>query len=161
MMNEFSRSNSRLREEMRSFLDDKRFTHFISLALNDPMASVARARRLLREWDARTNRVMLGKRWRRKPDERMNWIAFLEAPRDNPHWHLLVQLLDGQEAAYEETRGETFSSRARVIWREVSRSGTLNYQIVEDDGVKTYVTKQLANPETWENFVVFWEFFEL
>ncbi len=154
-------STHRERHAMREFLADTHFTHFITLALNDPMASVGRARRLLRDWDARMNRKLLGKRWHRKPDERMNWIAFLESPRDNPHWHLLVQLLDGQEAAYEATRGETFSSRARVIWRELSRSGTFDCQCIEDGGVKTYVTKQLRNPETWENHVIFREFFEL
>jgi hypothetical protein len=151
----------RERDAMREFLAEKHFTHFITLAPNDPMLRPAGARRLLRGWDARMNRKLLGKRWRRKTNERLNWIAFLESPRANPHWHLLVQLLDGQEVGYEKARGETFSSRARVTWRELKPSGTFDRKDIEDPYVKTYVTKQLADPDAWENFVVFWEFFEL
>ncbi len=154
-------STHRERHAMREFLADTHFTHFITLALNDPMASVGRARRLLRDWDARMNRKLLGKRWHRKPDERMNWIAFLETPWDNPHWHLLVQLLDGQEAAYEETRGEEFFWCAERIWTELKPAGTLVAKDIDDPWVKNYVTKQLVDPLTWENFVIFREFFEL
>ena len=54
------------------------FTHFVTLASNNQMASNSLMKDRLRAWDSRINRELLGPKWQKKIDERMHWIAFPE-----------------------------------------------------------------------------------
>ena len=76
------------RAAIRSWLADRHFTHIATLATNDPMTSTERMKDLLKEWDARVNREIVGNKWHKRPDERIDWIAFREGVGAHPHWHL-------------------------------------------------------------------------
>ncbi|MGR3630776.1 MAG: hypothetical protein ACU0A8_01460 [Limimaricola soesokkakensis] len=63
----------------------------------------------LKNWDQRVNRRMLGSAYRRKPPERVLWMAFLEKPKSNPHWHLVLQLTEEQNAREDIVAERSFS----------------------------------------------------
>lgn len=147
---------------MRRWLSEKHFTHFVTLAFNEPEVGKMRMRQSLKHWDACANRALLGKRWRKKVDERLNWIAIPEKQQANPHWHVLMQILPDQFEEFEEREPYLgFEDVLSTLWRKIVPSGTVDVQLVESKGAHTYVTKQLNIPENFEDFVVFWEFFEL
>lgn len=153
-------------DAMRDWLAEMRFDYFVTLASNDPMASNQKMRKNLSLWDARLNREFLGKRWLQKPDERLNWIAFLESPGYNPHWHLLIQLLPGQADEFREKlygKGWVCGPewQFELKWRQLVSSGTCDVQRIETEFVKAYVTKKVHDPENWGEFVTFRDLFDL
>ena len=153
---------TRARNEIRAWLSDKHFTHFVTLAFNEPMVGKERMRQKLKAWDARVNRRLLGKRWRKKTDERLNWLAIPEKQESNPHWHLLVQILPEQFSEFEEREFLFgFDAILETTWRMIVPSGTVDVQPVENKRVQSYITKQLNLPQNYEDFVVYREFFEL
>lgn len=150
------------RDAMRQWLGQMHFTHFVTLASNNPMSNVDLLRRQLGKWDARSNREFLGKRWRKKPDERLNWIAFPEGRDSSPHWHLLLQVLPGQIGEYQAKHpGRRFERMLKGNWERICKSGTCDVQKIETHRVDYYVTKDSADYWNWSEFILFREFFEL
>src|SRR4051812_39121907 len=108
--------HARTRHEVSKWLDQWPFTLFVTLATNDPMVSNEVARRLIKDWDARMNRALLGPKWVDRPDERMFNFYFLEKPGVNPHWHALI-LLGGFDDETLARRSEIFIQQAEIIWK--------------------------------------------
>ncbi len=156
-----TRTAEPLRDAMRQMLSDRVWTHFVTLAPNKPYVSIDRVKRLLRAWDAEMNRAIVGSRWTRRPDERINWFAFLEKLGPNPHWHLSLEILPHQVKKLE-TRVVGVDSLAITIercWRAVARGGTADTQpITNAGGAIDYATKQLRREENFANFVSSLEF---
>jgi hypothetical protein len=136
-----------------SWLDLWKFTHFISLAINDPMLSAEGARQLLKEWDARMNRALLGPKWANRPDERMFNFYFLEKPNTNPHWHGLIMLggFDDETLAH---RAKILTEKAEPIWKAIKPSGTVKVKpIYHQQGASNYIAKELGYEVSYANFV--------
>lgn len=132
------------RNEWIEFLKRYEFTHFVTLALNDPMATVNSAERVLSGWEARANRLLIGPKWARYLDRRIFAFYFLEKPNSNPHWHGLVMLdphpvIRAEQAFVMEMMGETLLKR-------VQRAGTFRISAIHDlDGIVRYTTKEIEN----------------
>lgn len=149
----------RLRDGMRNMIDRYKFTQFVTLALNAPGTSNDRAHRLLKEWDARTCRALIGPKWLKRPDERPVFFAFLESPELNPHWHLLVNATAPMSSdGVEKWSSGDYAYRADREWTRLIPSGTMNIQSVTSGGVNHYVTKELINAECFKNFILPTEF---
>lgn len=80
-------------------------------------------------------------------------MAFLEKPRSSPHWHLVLQLTEEQNAREDIVAERSFSPAATLAWKIPMPSGTIDIQRVEDDEVNAYVTKATASGISFENFV--------
>jgi hypothetical protein len=128
-----------LRSAFVTWLDRYAWTHFVSLATNDSSGSISevRMRALLREWDSRLNRRILGPKWTQKPDERLFAAYFLEKPETNPHWHALV------------------IGESEIFWKQLIGSGTVNVQPVNLKlGIASYITKEIGGMVQYNSFVV-------
>ena len=138
--------HSRRRSEaVQEMLIRVRWTHAVTLTFNHHATSLSRARKCLRDWDARLCRLLLGARWQRKPDERLLWFAFLEGHDYNPHWHLLVEALPPQFELLEENVERT--------WTRLVASGSTDVRVVDSrQGAIRYATKMLRNPACYANF---------
>lgn len=137
-----TRHSKRIKSEMRDFLKKRLWTHAVTLAFNDPDYKPERMRERLKAWDGRVNRIMLGGRWLKKPDERMFWIAFIEKKDTNPHYHLLLCLLEGQEDRFDLG----IEWMASDVWTKLVPHGTVKIQRIkldEKNGAVHYVTKEL------------------
>jgi hypothetical protein len=141
--------------QMKNFLSRYTFTHFVTLATNDPMISAENMKRLLKTWDAMLNRRLCGKHWSKLHDRRSVWFAYSEKLQVNPHWHLLMAV-DEECGRQEELAKIDF--RIDQIWCKLKWSGTTDVQPVTSSGALNYVLKDLSRPENIENFVVWNEF---
>lgn len=155
--------DDRRREAFRTWLQDARFTHFVTLSCNYNLVSRDGMRDLLKGWDARVNRVLVGPKWHRRPDERINWIAFPEKMTVNPHWHLLLQVLDEQLEAFDDPLSGVNLVSA---WTSLMPSGTVDVQRIDPscDGqehVRRYVTKSVGHSTNFEDVITYRDFFEL
>jgi len=125
--------DKRLQDELRTWLERHTYTHFATLSFNDATTNYYLAKRMLRSWDARICRALLGSRWFKKPDERLVWFATWEKPDSNPHWHLLINALPSQHEALDE--------HLERVWTTLVPSGTANLQVVSSQrGAIAYVT---------------------
>lgn len=150
--------NFRTSAEIVPWLERWPWTHFVTLALNDPTASTARCRRLIKRWDARANRKLLGPKWLYKPDERLFAFYFLEKPNLNPHWHALV-MLDERIPGRRAEQRRWLEESAECLWQTLKPSGTFNVKsIYARQGVCGYVAKELGYEVSYREFVVFREF---
>lgn len=141
----------RTKAEWVKFLKSYDFTHFVTLALNDPMISLARADRLLRSWEARMNYLFVGSRWSRRPDERIFAFYFLEKPSANPHWHGLVMFDPDPIVSAEQAFTMEWVGEQRL--KRIHPSGTFRMKPIYDlDGVVRYATKDLGNEVSYLSF---------
>lgn len=148
----------RTRAAIVAWLNQWTFTHFITLATNDPGLSVEQARRLVREWDARTNRALFGPKWRWKPDERLFGFYFLEKPASNPHWHGLIKL-DHFDPELRAEHARLLLIKSELVWQKLKPSGSVDVKAVDNNiGVCKYVAKELGNEVSYSEFVLWNEF---
>lgn len=140
-------SKDECREAMSDWLRDRRHTHFVTLRPNDPMASHDRMVLLLKDWDARVNRKIAGPKWRKRPDERMQWIAVLEKPDYSPHWHLIC-FPSAEQLGWENWRESLWPYEHDFIeiWEWLIASGTCDVGRTYDDGIVEYFVKTLGDP---------------
>ena len=148
----------RMRSELRKKLFSYDFTHFITLASNHQPLGYPRMRSLLKEWDARVNREINGRRWTRRPDERLVWFAFPEKIDVNPHWHVIVQVDPDIQSHGRAARTLRLPEIAHMHWLSLVRQGSFDCQSVDSQGVINYITKMISVDRYFENFVVFREF---
>lgn len=154
-------------DEMLRFLAVRKHTHFVTLTTNDQQVSRAKMRALLREWDARLNRYIVGPKWQKRTDERMVWYAYIEKSHSNPHWHLLLNLLSDQIETLNEVaplEGPSFETMVDITWRRLLPSGTTDVQLISETAenaqrVTSYVTKSLDNMSNVEDFIFYNELF--
>ncbi len=153
--------HQRMREELRTKLCSYDFTHFITLASNHQPLRYPRMRSLLKEWDARVNREINGRKWTQRPDERLVWFAFPEKIDLNPHWHMIVQVDQNIEFSERAARTQRLSEIGHMHWLSLVRQGSFDCQSVESSRVIEYITKMSAEETHFEKFVVFREFMNI
>lgn len=145
----------RCRDEISAWLQEHRFTHFITLTTHDPSLTIEGARGRLKQWDARLNRALCGPKWAQKRDELVWFFAFLEAPLSNPHWHLLLRVDDSPVTGkFIETR--KLCDTVRQVWSRLAPAGTVDVQPLgekTDIELVDYVGKQLGSVAQYSSFV--------
>ncbi len=151
----------RMRNELRVKLLDYEFTHFITLASNHQPLGYLRMRALLKEWDARVNREINGRKWAQRPDERLVWFAFPEKLDVNPHWHMIVQVDPHIETAVRAARTKRLPGIGEAHWLRLVKQGSFDCQSIESPGVIAYITKMSAEETHFEKFVLFREFMNI
>lgn len=137
---------TRIRDELRDRLKRNRFTHAVTLATNAPGTSLSRMHDLLKIWDQRMNRFLIGPKWQARPDVRMVWFAFLELPKTNPHWHLIVEA-DQLETAAQRSRLVDFGLEAERTWCKLTPRGSVDVGPFRDTGAVDYATKNLRSDD--------------
>jgi len=94
---------------------------------------------LLRGWEARVNRALVGSRWQkpRKEKLRLRAVVVLEKAQTNPHFHLVVEF---EKGARDPIR---FSEVVEAAWVDLVPSGSTCVEaIYELDGWASYITKE-------------------
>lgn len=150
------------REQIPQWLDTFKFDALVTLATNDPSlgwkqsgssADYLRLRDLLREWDSRMHRKLVGRDWVHRVADRMWGFYFLEKPHSNPHWHALIQFCNAWPGLLEKQQ-KKLRIHAPLAWARLCPSGTVDIQdITEQRGVAEYVAKTLGYPVSYEHFV--------
>lgn len=127
------------------------YTHFITLASNNPMLRLDAANRLLREWDARMNREIVGPKWTKRPDERCCWIACLEGQASSLHWHILFRpawdLPENQVKRFDDKYPFGMEGLVADTWHDICKSGSTKTLLIESDGAIRYTTKLMHRIE--------------
>jgi hypothetical protein len=146
-----------LKSEIPKWLEQWKFDRFVTLATNDSPArlisSNARLADLLKEWDGRINRKLVGPEWASRVEDRMWAFYFLEKPVSNPHWHGLIRFVPYFPARPQE-RAELFDLHAERIWKKLVPKGSVEIlPIVDQRGVADYVSKELPYPVSYEHYV--------
>ena len=105
------------------------------------------------------NRKLVGKRWAKRPNQRMISFFFLENPNSNIHWHGLIKFSAENKIPIFEQQ-HIFDWHADLTWRQLVPKGTVNIQQVEDQrSLVRYVTKMLPYSVSYESFVLPGEFY--
>lgn len=143
-----------------------RFTHHITLNPHrpagldrgNPRLRGADAHSLLRRWDARMNRELVGKGWQNPNNKRLRcrWIAVPEGHELNRHWHLLFKLSpDLSPLRLEDVcikyfvkstdhNSDLLSLLANRHWKAVAPSGTARADLISSaTGISHYLSKQM------------------
>jgi hypothetical protein len=149
-----------MRAKLREWLRCADFTHHVTLATNAGAFKPEKMRQKLKDRDARVNRRLCGKRYRKKPDERILWIAFPEKLDVNAHWHLLLNVLPEQlEALDERPDREPFDQELGRAWCSIVPSGSVSVQPIRSaPAVVDYVTKRCRLEVNCITFVLAHEF---
>ncbi|MBO9399944.1 hypothetical protein J7399_10415 [Shimia sp. R9_1] len=157
------RNQISIRDAMREWLGPMYFTHLVTLTTNDQSFKRERMKDRLRNWDGRVNREIVGPKWLKRYDERINWIAFPEKAGVNPHWHLLLQLTSDQ--IRDLGASNDFNRIVKRTWSKLVPSGSSDVELIkasvaDSTTVADYVTKSLGYEPNIEDFVIFREFFD-
>ena len=125
----------------KGWLENFKFDKFFTLATNDSVPP-ARMRDLLREWDGRMNRKLVGNKWVERIEDRMFPFYFLEKPITNPHWHGLVRFVGDEPKRVKQQL--IFDEQIEKLWRKLVPTGTaVVRQVYDQKGANEYVAKEL------------------
>ena len=143
-----------IQQATRELLSTYEFTHFITLATNNPMVKQLRMRGMLKAFDAHLSRYVAGPKWQRHP-MRPFWFATLEKPDTHPHWHMLARI----EKLPEDPEGlsspqEHLELKIRVSWSKLCPTGSIAVRPDPNIGAQHYITKDLASWRAIELFEV-------
>lgn len=166
-MSDPSRLPPKVLEELVAWLNTKGFTHFVTLATNDPdlrsadrrvigdLRGVDRMDALVRRWDARMNRALVGPKWAKPLYEmdRMFAFYFLEKASTNPHWHALIRI-DDDDPDRRATKLKKLHELTEENWLSIISSGSTDVKrIYDQEDVVNYVAKELGRPVSYEHFI--------
>jgi hypothetical protein len=142
------------------------FDRFITLTFNDAgdakpssaSATASKMRKHLRDWDARMNRMLIGRDWLKRQDNRMFHFFTPEKITTNPHWHGLVSFF-GADEPEKIRQGRIFDENAERIWKFLVPSGTADVKIIDDQAeFISYVAKSVCLEVNYGHFIVQDEF---
>ena len=120
-------------KEMKTWLYQFEGNYFVTLAFNPSKKlpnnttkgnynnwSIDKAVDALKHWHARLDRKLLGPDWGKelKKELRTQFIAFVEHPDSNIHWHLILKL--------NSPKANMFLEEADAIWEKLVPSGTID-----------------------------------
>ena len=144
----YSAVSARYRNEWITYLSNEQWDFWITLNFNQ-QRSFTTASAALMKFEARLNRSILGKNWRKKPmDQRVQFIAFPEHPETNFHYHVFIRT----------PKAERFEALATKHWRTLVPGGQAHVKTVEGDEnwkeVSGYSTKDQYQAQLMENMVL-------
>lgn len=143
------RRGARLRASWDGFLQARTWTHFVTLTTNErsraakssmlTFSTVLGAERFMGDrlynFDARVNRALIGPKWLRRPQQRLEAVCFLEKPASNPHWHLLVNVRCNKPK-------KDFVAVVQKVWGDLVPVGSVDVQPISNMGaLSNYVLK--------------------
>lgn len=146
---------------MTDWLRQWEFDRFVTLTFNRPgdglahtaSAAARHMRSKLRDWDARMNRLLIGKEWQRRPDNRIFHFFAPEKIAVNPHWHGLVCFY-GADAKERERQGKLFDQNIGAVWSRITPAGSVDVQPMNDDPNRiSYVAKSLCLELNFEHCI--------
>src|SRR5262249_19777617 len=129
-------------------------THLVTLAANDTRLRKNHLRYLAMEWDARVTKATYGCNLRFHCDELSFTFAFLERPKRNPHWHVLLRLRD-MRPVVSEAQAERLAEMAELNWKQLIPSGTVCIKRITTphDWLTDYIVKELGRQVRFEDFI--------
>lgn len=141
-----------LQQGIRSWLKDIPFNFFVTANFNCDTSEQS-VRSALRRWHGQIDRKLLGPKWNKRPDEqRTLFVAFVEHPDNNRHFHMMVK----------STAPIVFEAIAENAWQKIVPAGSMDVQYLVHrlDRMKTtnYSTKDVWNPYQMSNFIISTEF---
>lgn len=154
-------------QNLTGWLNTQNFTHFVTLATNEPdlrsanrkviagLQGADRMTALAKRWDAQMNRLLVGPRWSQpsRRADRMFASYFLEKPLTNPHWHVLIRI-DDDDFDRRTRKIEKLHDRTEEIWLEIITSGSTAVRTIHDGGAANYVAKELQHQLSYEHFII-------
>lgn len=148
--------NKEMQSAVRNMIVDEGAEYFVTAAFNRE-TNFAGARNSLKDWHARIDRCLLGKRWQKKEErERTFFWAFPEHPDSNLHYQLMVKLSD-------PAKRQEFENVANACWQATVSSGDMKIEYLQtaSDLVRTtnYSTKDLWRSDLIENYIISSTFF--
>ena len=160
---------SRTEDEWKSFLGRWKWDRFVTITFNAagegrPIngrsgKEILDQKKILRSWDARMNRRILGREWANMHEFRLYYVYAPEKPDLNPHWHGLVKFFDASEAEHER-QGEVFDEWANPTWKQPVPAGDVDTMAIRDQaGALNYLAKSLTHGVNYEHFILpdqFW-----
>lgn len=145
-----------------------KLAYHVVLATHDEI-SLKQARDLLRKWDARMNRAIVGPDWKSRVQQHSRWLAFPEGGKSDPHWHLLLCLSPDlsrrrrrivQDASSEFLK--PLDGLAAIVddaWAKTHSRGTSKTILIYSiEDLSKYLTKAQYYESLYENFVIWSEF---
>ena len=143
--------NKRIRSAIREMIMEQGADYFVTAVFNRE-TNFGGAWNSLKDWHARIDRCLLGKRWQQKAaHERTFFWAFPEHPDSNLHYNLMVKLPD-------PTKRMEFEAIADTCWRGIVGSGDMKLEYLQTalDLVRTvnYSTKDQWRSDLIENYIV-------
>jgi len=159
-----STTKMRERDAIVTYLNERRWTHYVTLATHDMSYSLSidRLKGLAKLWEAKMHQILVGAHWVRKYDERFQGFYVIEKPRSSPHLHAILQL----DRPDDQCSGrDTLLTRARAleyftpfVWKRLSPSGSSDVKIIstkeDQTRIVTYITKELLYPQQFENYIL-------
>jgi len=150
----------KFKEAIPEWLEQWKFDRFVTLATNGSMLPAGRAGALndrltglLKEWDGRMNRALVGSKWATRKEDRMWAFYFLEKAGSNAHWHGLIKFVPHLPLR-AESRADVFDLKAEPVWKRLVPAGTVKtLPIFEQRGVADYIAKALPYAVSYEHFV--------
>jgi hypothetical protein len=141
----------RTKAEWKEFFGRWEWDRFVTITFNQPgegrpLASgtqILDQKKLLRNWDARINRKILGREWAKL----------------HPHWHGLVHFFDAPDDE-RRRQAEVFDRWADPIWKSMVPSGDVDVVPAwERTGAINYLAKSLTYGVNFELYILpdeFW-----
>lgn len=152
----FDPNTYKQRHDLRGSFDEwtrgLEFSWFLTLNLNAP-ASFRSARNILKEFDARLDRELLGARFHKRQEGRTFFIAVPEHEHSNFHYHLLLEIL--ANGAWSRTDLAKLMFEA---WRAAIPSGSIWLRGIHDGGAALYTAKDLLKYGHFNEFIISTEF---
>ncbi len=143
--------SKRIRSALREMIMEQGADYFVTAVFNRE-TFFGGARNSLKDWHARIDRCLLGRRWQRKPAcERTFFWAFPEHPDSNLHYHLMVKLSD-------PAKRMEFEAIADTCWQGIVGSGDMKLEYLQTalDLARTvnYSTKDQWRSDLNQNYII-------
>jgi hypothetical protein len=110
---------------------------------------VDRLRQALDHWGCSLDKKLLGQKWYKKTDQRTEFVAILEHPNSNPHWHLMLKL--------HCDKHQKFTDHAAKLWKKAIPSGTTSISLCHDQAAlqkfSGYCSKSISFNNTADDIV--------
>lgn len=159
----------RTKAEWKEFFGRWEWDRFVTITFNQPGegrplantsgTQILDQKKLLRKWDARMNRKILGREWAKLHEFRLFYVYALEKADLNPHWHGLVHFFDAPDDE-RRRQAEVFDRWADPIWKSLVPSGDVDVVPAwERTGAINYLAKSLTYGVNFEHYILpdeFW-----
>lgn len=141
-----------IQPEARKWLEQRQFNYFVTANFNSDTLYES-SRTALRDWHAFLDRKLLGPGWSKmSAGRRTSFIAFVEHPESNLHFHMMLQTSSPQG----------FPHIAEGIWEKLVPAGSLDVRFLKTDEDKNraavYATKDLWKFDAINKFILSQEF---
>jgi hypothetical protein len=125
-----------------------KWTWLVTLKLNQ-YSSTAAARTHFKRFCQYLDRDLIGPRYLKKPDQRVDIYAFSEHIYSNLHLHCFVKFRRTLKVSTREAK-----AAARAAWQKVIESGTVHFKrIYAVKGAARYTLKEMWRPERLDDIM--------